>query len=223
MNTLDRIKPTLTTNTLQIETGTEVMIKIGGGDKSVRTILVGEEPDHYLIVQAPKTEDIESKLLNGNLVNVSYLFSGRIYGFESSVLNLVVVPSPLMFLSYPKTVRYWELREQQRVKCYVPSTMKTLSQEHTGMILDISSTGCLFSIKIANGVEPASIGVGEKAKLFFVIPGLDHSFEVSGQVMNALQNGRKFDFGIRFYNVTKEISEPLQQYIKIMMDFRTKS
>jgi c-di-GMP-binding flagellar brake protein YcgR len=223
MHTLDRIKPALTANTLQIEPGTEVMIKIGGGDKSVRTILVGEEPNHYLIVQAPKTEDIESKLLNGNMVNVSYLFSGKIYGFESSVLNLVVVPSHLMFLSYPRTVRYWELREQQRVKCYVPSTMKTLYQEHAGMILDISATGCLFSIKISNGVELGNIGIGEKVSLFFVIPGLEHSFEVSGQIMNTLQKGRKFDFGIRFYNITKEISEPLQQYIKVMLDFQAKS
>jgi hypothetical protein len=207
-------------NTLQVEIGTQMLIKIEGVERSFRTNLVGQELGHYLIVQAPKAAGIEGKLNKDRPVNVTYLLSGRIYGFQTTIQSYISTPSALIFLSYPKAIRCRDLREQQRVECFIPSMIKTHSREYRGMILDISLTGCRFSLKILDYPDSRSLEAGEPLDLVLAIPGLDRNALCAGQIKNAVIDGYKLFIGVKFIGLSKETAAILGQYINFIIDFK---
>jgi hypothetical protein len=210
----------LKSNTLQVEIGAQVQIKIEGVERSFRTNLVGQDLGHYLIVQAPKVAGIEGKLNKHRPVNLTYLLSGKIYGFQTTILSYITTPAALIFLSYPKAVRCRDLREQQRVECFIPSMINTHGRKYRGMILDISLTGCLFSLRILDYPESRSLQAGEPVDLVLAIPGLDKNTLCAGQVKNAFEVGYKLSIGVEFVGLSEETATLLMQYLNIIIDFK---
>jgi hypothetical protein len=114
------------------------------GIGSSRSYLIGMDPGHFLIVQAPPLPDIASKRYEKNHLVVSYLFSGRVYAFRCTLLGLVKELYRFLILSYPDAIETINLRKHERISCIIAAEVSVKGQAYRGIVSDISKGGCSF-------------------------------------------------------------------------------
>jgi c-di-GMP-binding flagellar brake protein YcgR len=199
---------------LNIALGTRVQVELGGIGGQFKSVMVGMEPEQYLIVKIPMMTGILSKLYEGNKVTLRYLYSGSIYGFRSNVLHFITKPAPLMFLTYPKAVEIFQLRESRRIDCHFPGQARIQEEQYEGAIVDVSSGGCRFSIDVSGDVRVAQIEVGESIDLSFQMIGSTQPLAALGKVRTISRDQGKVVIGIQFEELDTEVVESLESVIK---------
>lgn len=204
---------------LHVEFGGRLLLTIDGMERNLWSTLIGIEPDNCLIIRTPKIDGIESKLHKGNQVNITYFFAGTVYGFQSKILNNINSPTSLIFISYPNEIKRIELREHQRVDCYIPGHLGVAEQEYKGMILDLSTKGCRFSMIHADQLHFEYFDVGDQLSLNFIIPGSDAIRTLQGKVKSIIRDTKKMNIGVQFINLDIDIITELKAYIKGIIDF----
>ncbi len=204
---------------LHVEFGGRLLVTINGMERNLWSTLIGIEPDACLIIRTPMIDGIEDKLHQGNHVSVTYFFAGTVYGFQSTVLNHISFPTSLMFISYPHEIKRIELREQQRVDCCIPGHLKIDVQDYRGMILDLSTNGCRFSMIHADQPHFPFLDIGDEFTLSFIIPGAETVQSLKGRVKNIIRDTKKMNMGVQFVNVDLGILTELESYIKGILDF----
>lgn len=196
-----------------------MQIQIEGVLAHFKTTLIAIEADQYLMIETPKFHGIETKLFSGNQVVVRFVYSGTVYGFMSKILNYIKIPSRLMFLTYPEVIESQELRKECRVECLLPAMIKFPGQEeaYRGVILDISGQGCNLTI-----VTPLrnSVKVEDKVQLTFQLVGIEGSQTVPGEVRNTNQDSKKISIGIKFVELTAEILNNINSYVRKVLEFQ---
>jgi c-di-GMP-binding flagellar brake protein YcgR len=204
---------------IQIAAGTLVQLRLLGMEARCRSTLVGMEPDDYLIIRTPMVPGILNRLRNGNRVTVSCLISGRVCGFQSSVLGHVMKPVPLMFLSYPRTVETYELRKEQRVSCLFPANAQISGQRFQGVILDISKGGCRFSSDVSCNMDISKIGMGESVNLILQWLGVEEEQVLAGSVRSKSQDFTKTVVGIEFEQAPSTSAGKIEAYVSSVTQF----
>jgi c-di-GMP-binding flagellar brake protein YcgR len=204
---------------LHVEFGGRLLVTIDGMERNLWSTLIGIEPDNCLIIRTPKIDGIESKLHKENQVNITYFFAGTVYGFQSKILNNISFPTSLIFISYPNDIKRIELREHQRVDCCLPGHLGVAEQEYNGMILDLSTNGCRFSMIHADQPLFPYLDIGDELSLKFIIPGSEAMRTLKGKVKNIIRDTKKMNMGVQFTNLYIEIITELEAYIKGIIDF----
>ena len=72
---------------LNIELGNHVLIKLPEMEATVKSALIGLEPQQYLIVRIPVGIDLTEQLSHQKKLSVSYVSLGTTYGFNAEVLG----------------------------------------------------------------------------------------------------------------------------------------
>jgi len=199
---------------LNIALGTTVHVNLSGLDGQFKSIMIGQEPQKYLMIRLPMLRSILNKLYEGNRVTVRYMYSGSVYGFVSTVLHFITKPSSLLFLAYPKTVEILDLRRSKRVDCFFPGTAKVQEKECTGRIVDISTGGCKFSIDTSGDVRVPLIEVEEDINLSFQLIGNSQLEPVLGKVRSVSRDQGKVVVGIQFDALNTETQKCIEVLIE---------
>jgi c-di-GMP-binding flagellar brake protein YcgR len=199
---------------LNIGLGTTVHVHISGLDGQFKSIMVGQEPQKYLMIRLPLLTGIINKLCEGNRAKVRYMYSGSVYGFLSTVLHYVDKPSSLLFLAYPKTVDVLESRRSRRVDCYFPGTATIREKECTGTVVDISTDGCKFSIDTSGEVGVPLIELEEDISLCFQLIGNSQLEPVLGKVRSLSRDGEKVVVGVHFNALDPETRKCIEVLIE---------
>jgi c-di-GMP-binding flagellar brake protein YcgR len=213
------VKPSEKATILHVEFGGRLLVTIEGMERNLWSTLIGIEPDNCLIIRTPRIEGIEQRLKQGNPIHVTYFFAGTVYGFQSTILHHISSPASLMFISYPRDIRRIDLREHQRVDCCVPGTLLLGDQPYNGMVLDLSTNGCRFSMIHADQPQFPYLDIGDELILRFIIPGAESPRTLKGKVKNILRDTKKMNMGVEFGNLDLEILRELEIYIKGIIDF----
>jgi c-di-GMP-binding flagellar brake protein YcgR len=199
---------------LNISLGTQMQIQLGGMDGPFKSSLVGMVRENFLMIQLPMMTGILNKLNEGNRVTARYIYSGSIYGFHSAILAFITKPSPLLFLTYPKIIEILDLRKCKRVDCFFPANAKIQEVEHKGLILDISTGGCKFSIDTSSDARIPHIEVGEIINLSFQLIGTSEAQTVFGKVRTTSRDQRKVVVGIQFDALDSEMAKSIEALIE---------
>jgi c-di-GMP-binding flagellar brake protein YcgR len=199
---------------INIGFGTQLQVELMGREGHFKSILVGMEPDKYLLIKLPMMPGILNKLYEGNRVTVRYMYSGSVYGFHSIVLHYVTKPSSLLFVAYPKTIEVLQLRNSKRVDCLFPGKAKIQEKEYTGTIEDISTGGCRFSIPTSDESTVPKMEIGESIQLSFQLIGCPQPQTVSGIVRGLSLDLTKVVVGIQFDAVSKETVDSIEALIE---------
>jgi c-di-GMP-binding flagellar brake protein YcgR len=212
---LDRVhEDVLRGKILNIGMGTTVHVHLSGLDAPFKSVMVGQEPQKYLMIRVPMLTGIIYKLYEGNRVTVRYMYAGCVYGFLSTILHFITKPSSLLFLAYPKTIEILELRRSRRVDCFFPATAKIQEKECTGTIVDISAGGCKFSIDTSSGVKAPLIEVEENISLSFLLIGSSQPETVLGKVRSISRDQGKVVVGIQFDALSTETKKRIEALIE---------
>jgi hypothetical protein len=106
---------------------------------------IGSKPAEYLVIELPRSSEIDEHLTEGRSVRGSFCASGEMIRFESSIIAFQKKPAWLLLLSYPSSLEnIHTLRSSNRAECNIPCRLMTLSnlKEYTGLITNISAGGC---------------------------------------------------------------------------------
>jgi c-di-GMP-binding flagellar brake protein YcgR len=199
---------------LSIGLGTRMQIQLAGMDGQFKSNMVGLEPERFLIVQLPMMTGILNKLYEGNRATVRYMYSGSVYGFHSTVLHYITKPSPLLFLTYPKTIEIIELRKSKRVDCFFPGQAEIQEKELQGAIVDLSNGGCKFSIDTSGEIRVPQMEVGENINLSFQLIGSAQPHTFPGKVRSISREQEKVVVGIQFDALDTKIIKSIDALIE---------
>ena len=97
-----------------------MQIQLAGMTAALKCLPVGMETDQDLLVRFPIASGVLNRLHDGNRATVRCIYAGTVYGFYCNVVNHVVKPVPLVFLSYPASFEVLNHRKSDRVDCFVP-------------------------------------------------------------------------------------------------------
>ncbi|MES2604062.1 MAG: flagellar brake protein [Pseudomonadota bacterium] len=141
--------------------GQFVSVEIVGRNRDTfKTRLLGCRSGGYLILEIPgllEAGNVRTQLIPGREVIVRTICektTGDCMGFYSSVIDVVRVPYPIVFIKFPTEVETRELRVEKRLPTWIPGAlyMKEGESELAGTITDLSSGGCRFELHVDEAV-----------------------------------------------------------------------
>lgn len=200
--------------------GAQMQIQLSGMSANLRCLLVGMETDQYLMVRFPIITGVLNRLHEGNRATVRCIYAGTVYGFYCNVVNHVVKPAPLVFLSYPSTIEVLNLRKAERVDCFVPVVAKMREAAYDGVLLDISVDGCRFAIETAPEQGLPQMQIDEIMSITFQLSSTGGSLAADGKVKNLTQDSRRMTLGLVFEEPEGALLKAIEGFVGRVLSYR---
>ena len=205
-------------NGLLLETGRHLNLTARG--RTFGGCFVGSKPREYLVIEVPRSTEVDACLTEGNAVVGLFCTAGKMVQFESSVIAFLKRPAWLLFVTYPSSLaNIYDLRSTHRVECSIPCTLVTLFnlKQHTGLIANINAGGCMCALSPASSAQAKMFNPENKVLLEFDLPN-DHPRKIFGEIANVKRDGTGVSLGIKFNDVYEDAaSKELAQYLLNMM------
>ena len=167
-------------NELILAIGINLQVEIHDVMFRIPATIVGFISDQCILITIPFAERkrVASKIYAGSKIVVRYVHEGSVFGFESQFLGDITTPVALQIIAWPLFVAHRGLRSNKRVDCFLPGQLTVPELTYPGVVLNISETGCLFSI---DGHGPSvQAQIGDIFDLQTQLPGCseEHSIPV---------------------------------------------
>lgn len=202
---------------LAIEIGTPMVTEIQGTESKIKCTMVGMQVGEYLILRPPRSMAVKLfQIGKSPKVVVRYLFSGRVFGFESAMIGANLDPVGLIFLSYPKVVSEHNLRVAPRLECNLPVKIMLNANEISGTILDVSPTGCRASIttEMLQASATDRPAMESPIKIYLQLPDETVALVLIGAVKNVEQDANRIAFGIAFKDIGDDARRQITNYLE---------
>ncbi|HRR39895.1 MAG TPA: PilZ domain-containing protein [Syntrophales bacterium] len=187
---------------LSLRIGCVLHIKLSDKAERLPAKLIGMDAGAYLIVQPQNPAKLFDQVFKGKEVVVRYLSDGAIFGFESRVMDFVMQPVRLLFLTYPSKIQSCEIREHKRYDCLYDAQLLLAGVPCRGVVANISVGGCQFVTEGLDEEQTARIKVEDGVTLSFQPPARAPVESLAGEVRNVTRsNGGRSEIGIRFINL----------------------
>ncbi len=201
---------------LAVDIGTPMVVEIPGLDAKIKCPLVGMQPGEFLILRPPKA--YAYKLFHVGKTPkavVRYIYSGRIFGFETALLGAILDPLGLIFLGYPKQVSEHNLRAAPRLECQLPAKATLNDIEFGGAIQDISPTGCRISIKTAllQATPAGSPTLEMSIRIDLQLPDQSDTLALHGKIKNIEQDANRVALGVAFMDIGEAARTQISRYL----------
>jgi len=180
------------------------------------------EPGRYLIIRISENDligNFRSDNVRQSPMIVRYLHNGTVYGFRSSIVNIVLVPAKLFFVTYPTKLDEFSALSGSRHECILPA-MTLIGNDLVDMvILDISKQGCLCMIK-TEGMDHdkiyAGVNVNNTIDIKVQFPGAEGKFGLMGKIRNISKDVGKILLGVQFEKMPPELKDGLDSFLSLI-------
>jgi hypothetical protein len=163
--------------------------------RSVTGQLIGMRVGKYLIVHLSDNNWTKSLLKGGDHLQVKYVCSDDVFGFDTQVMTIVEEPDRLLFLDYPDEVESCNIRSRKRVECYI--CVEMVLEDGTarkGVVLNINDNGCLCMV---DGLRFEDVSRNSQVSLRFPYAQFDTLFTMAVVKSIGSDNG-KLKIGLMF-------------------------
>jgi c-di-GMP-binding flagellar brake protein YcgR len=210
-------------NRISIEMGAKIKMEIEGVGSPITCTMVGMIPNQYLVITAPNPFSVVEKALKKeNKLIIKYLHLGRLCMFRTKILDEIHSPQHLLFLDYPPVIHYHELRQARRTTIFVPSSLVFNGErELSGVLVDLSSMGCLFLVKDRGNSPLPNFDIDAQVELRCLLPGVSESRVLLGRVRNIKKTSTELRLGIQFRNLSPDLKEAIENYVVSVESFST--
>jgi c-di-GMP-binding flagellar brake protein YcgR len=200
---------------LSIGIGTRLQFQLGikGQEFKAAGVLIGMVPYEYLIIRVPAIPGILSRLNEGEMIVVRYVYAGHVHGFSSTILNSIQKPGLIVFVTYPSEVEAMNLRKAQRMDCFFPASVKTDMGDYKAVIVDISVGGCRTRLDY-EVVESSSIDIDQTIAISFHLTGMAEEQVINGKVKNLKKDSQFFEMGVQFDQENEAVLNNVKLYIE---------
>ena len=229
----ERNKPRMNINPLNasidlpITIGTELLVDFQDFTLKTKSELVGMRHNQYLIIlMQHDMSGIKPEALKDSPIIIRYLYRGSVYGFRTSVLNILNSPDRLIFLSYPKKIEEFRVRSSPRFECILPAITSVEGLEGDTVVIDISIDGCRCVIKSASLEDADSfyrtMDINREACLKVQFPGGEESYELAGSIRNINKDAERVAFGMLFGPLKTVTKRKLEDFIALISEVKKK-
>jgi c-di-GMP-binding flagellar brake protein YcgR len=197
-----------------MEFGTPMDLEIEGVEFALRSVLIGVDPDSYLIIKplAKNLAAIKGKLSEGRQIRVRYVHRDTVLGFESALIRMLSPPIEALFVAYPQRIERCDRRIEERMPSFLRAEVQIGGRKVDGMVADISRSGCRCLIKAVDEKLP-SIQIDEWITVKWQFAEIEDEHQISGKVKNISKDARELAFGIAFDSIAPETQNRIDQYI----------
>lgn len=202
---------------MDLPIGHEMLVQFEGEKARFKSAYYGQKPEEFLIIQMPGIPGIREKLMNGGRLVIRYLVGGRVFGFKAYAVGQVVRPCPLIFLSYPHSVESLNLRQSERVNTFLDAKGTIDDVSVDGVILDLSSGGCMLMVSRSTGVTWPSVEPGQILHLEFALSKDETPLTLLSQIISARKDLDRIRLGIKFL-LDPERDEPTIRMLVTYID-----
>jgi len=175
--------------------------------------LIGMDIDELLIVKPKAFPQVRHLINEGVSVVVRYLSNGKVFGFRSMIQGKVVKPLPMVFLSYPDHLETINLRQKERIYCYLPAQLVTEQATLPGMVVDLSEGGCRWVSKNPLLPKEIHLAVNETIHIAFPLPGKCGVIKMQAMVRVVNQEPGLIQIGMAFQNLDAQTVEDIARYV----------
>ncbi|WP_029458761.1 PilZ domain-containing protein [Solidesulfovibrio alcoholivorans] len=206
-----------TVPSLHCPPGTKMILEVAGIEDKLQSLCAGYLRSRCVITQMPllaeaNREALYQLLYPGAGVIARYLHEGTVIGFSAKIIKWIQVPFPLIFLTYPPRLESMDLRRHKRISCCFPGQVRLGEASFTGMVLDLSLSGCQFST-ITDGAAPA-VRVDDVMELRCELFGAASDACLPCAVMRVSTAGRRLEVGLKFRTLPPAASDALGAYLQ---------
>ncbi len=193
--------------------GITFRLQIEGASRRLSSELIGIDEGRYLIVKMPPLhtlKNISNLLIEGKEIIVKYMYKGKMFGFQSRIIDLVHKPFKLVFIKYPDKIDSYDVRGYKRIECFLPANIRVAEHIIEGCITDISRTGCLFTIETAQ--HEGSLNVLElidEIRIGFHLPGIEEELRVDAKQRSIKKDTDGSSLGIEFVKMDSSVQAKL--------------
>jgi hypothetical protein len=202
-------------NRLMMETGRP--LHLTACDRVFRGHFVGFKQSEYLVIEVPRSTEIDAGLGEGHSVVGSFFASGIVVRFESTITAYLKRPAWILFVRYPSSVEeISHLRSSNRVECSIPCILVTLFnlKQYTGLIVDINTGGCKCFLTSVSLSQAEMFNSEKKVLLEFDLTAARGKKRLFGEVSNIKREGPKISLGVRFCDNDDEATlKELEEYV----------
>lgn len=183
-----------------------------------KACFVGFKPREYLVIEIPRSSELDALLSGCNSIIGSFCVSGGVIRFESSISSFLKKPAWLLILNYPISLsKVRDLRSSFRAQCSIQCTLVTLFDlsQHPGLIVDINAGGCRCIPSSISPKQAETIFNAEKKVLLeFELPGSAGRKRLFGEIAAVRRDGSEISFGIKFNDNDDEAAlKELEDYV----------
>jgi len=197
--------------------GTILRIQIEGTRRRLSCELIGVEDGKYLIVKMPSLhimESVSNLLVNGNEITAKYMHKGTMFGFQSTIIDLIQKPFKLFFIKYPDKTDSYDVRGNKRVECFLPASLKIAEQILEGSITDISRAGCLFTIDTDEHESLINmLKLSNEIKIGFFLPGIVEELSADADQKSIKIDTDGSSVGIEFVEMVDSVKTKLIDFL----------
>lgn len=200
---------------ISLDISSRVKVEFNQINGSYNSTTVGMIPDEYLIITCPSQLIAMDKIPDpGCQVLTKYVHMGKLCLFKSRIIETIEQPQHLLFVDYPASIHYHELRQAKRNRIYIPCTLNIPgSKEYFGTLVDLSSSGGLCVIKAKGNHSLPAIHIDQQIELSCLLPGMKEEQRIKGLIRNMKQNSHESKSGIEFFNMHSYLIESINRYL----------
>ncbi len=208
---------------IKLHIGYPLQLQLAGeGGRSPRypCRLLGAISGKYLLVSLPRTRKGALRLRNGQRLGIRLMVDDGIIFFSTSIESQVSTPHPIVYLDYPKRVKFTQIRAATRVDVNHPVTVVNLASldntQSSGRLVDVSIKGARLALDSAIGE------VGDRLEISGRVPigSLLRPLAVTGVIRSRLERStRELEdeqpavYGVEFTETDEEQLLVLYAYV----------
>lgn len=212
----ERIHSELGVN-LDIAMGEKLMVELVCPTARFWSEFLGMRREEFLILTMPPKAEVRECLFSEQAVTARYLHRGyHICGFQTYVVGSARTPYPLLFLAFPLRIEVVNLRHDERVTCFLQSSIFIDGQEHSGFMTNLSISGARFAVEAEHGSSPPRLASDAEAFCLFKMTGSEEELYLRGLVKNPTRNGRFLEFGFRFEELDDKARRSILNYVELV-------
>ncbi len=200
--------------------GTKLNIEFIEKKMRLSSKLVGIEEDKYIIIKIPSMLTGLDILNKGNGIIVKYLEKGTAFVFTSYILQLISSPEMLLFVEYPKKIEDHNIRDKQRLDCYLPAHIipdgGSGKYDIEGAVTDISKGGCKFiALKESLRDNDIQLEIDSEVLISFNLPGLEQPLTATMLAKNKYfsKSVDSLNIGFRFTKMDEKVKTKLVYFL----------
>lgn len=203
--------------------GTPLLVEVEGITLRMKSTSIGYFPDSYLIIKYPAAPmSLSMALTKGKKITVRYLDNGSIFAFQSDLIAALESLNAL-FISYPTRIVRHSLRNARRIDCFLPAMLgrgETNPPLGEGVIVDISGTGCGFTVGGPSEDHAfGRLGIGEAVVVVFKLPGAEEDVRMAATVKRVQQDTEKTTVGLQFDEAEESLKLRLAEFVSTLEKF----
>jgi c-di-GMP-binding flagellar brake protein YcgR len=188
-----------------IEIGTPLQLSIEGSIDVFKSIFVGAKPGDYIVTSplSPHRPVIEA-LSESSKITAKYIDQSNIFIFQTRFIKLILTPVPLLLWAFPESAKNSQQRAQKRINCLLAGQIECNTERNgagmTGVIQDISKSGCRFLLK-ASDTQKNLFCTGEEIIVRCNFPGIAGEQQSVGNVVSVTESDGEVTVRIKFSNI----------------------